>query len=60
MLDATVPTEVDEKTKLPIHSLYGDTRRPTAAMLEGLDVDRHRPAGHRLPLLDLHDDDGVT
>jgi len=38
VLDATVPTETDEKTKLPIHSLYGDTRRPTAAMLEGLDV----------------------
>jgi uncharacterized protein YbbC (DUF1343 family)/CubicO group peptidase (beta-lactamase class C family) len=37
-LDAVVPGEVDEKTKLPIHSLYGDTRRPTAAMLEGLDV----------------------
>jgi uncharacterized protein YbbC (DUF1343 family)/CubicO group peptidase (beta-lactamase class C family) len=37
-LDATVPAEVDEKTKLPINSLYGDTRRPTAAMLEGLDA----------------------
>jgi uncharacterized protein YbbC (DUF1343 family) len=37
-LDATVPTEVDEKTKLPINSLYGETRRPTAAMLEGLDA----------------------
>ena len=24
--------------RLPIHSLYGDTRRPTAAMLEGLDA----------------------
>ena len=28
----------DEKTKLPILSLYGDTRRPTDAMLEGLDA----------------------
>jgi uncharacterized protein YbbC (DUF1343 family) len=37
-LDATVPAEVDEKTKLPINSLYGDTRRPTTAMLEGLDA----------------------
>ena len=37
-LDATVPSEVDEKTKLPINSLYGETRRPTAAMLEGLDA----------------------
>jgi len=38
VLDATVPAEVDAKTKLPIHSLYGDTRRPTAAMLSGLDA----------------------
>jgi uncharacterized protein YbbC (DUF1343 family)/CubicO group peptidase (beta-lactamase class C family) len=38
VLDATVPAEVDATTKLPIHSLYGDTRRPTAAMLEGLDA----------------------
>jgi uncharacterized protein YbbC (DUF1343 family) len=38
ILDAEVPAEVDEKTKLPIHSLYGDTRRPTAAMLQGLDA----------------------
>ena len=38
ILDAEVPAEVDEKTKLPIHSLYGDTRRPTAAMLAGLDA----------------------
>jgi uncharacterized protein YbbC (DUF1343 family) len=28
----------DEWTGLPIHSLYGETRKPTAAMLEGLDV----------------------
>lgn len=38
ILDTTVPAEVDEKTKLPIHSLYGETRRPTARMLEGLDA----------------------
>jgi uncharacterized protein YbbC (DUF1343 family) len=38
ILDATVPSEVDEKTKLPIHSLYGENRRPTAAMLDGLDA----------------------
>ena len=30
--------EKDEKTGLPIHSLYGETRRPTAAMLDGLDT----------------------
>src|SRR5690606_25114023 len=28
----------DEETGLPIHSLYGETREPTAAMLEGLDA----------------------
>jgi uncharacterized protein YbbC (DUF1343 family) len=38
VLDASVPSEVDERTKLPIHSLYGETRRPTAAMLEGIDT----------------------
>jgi uncharacterized protein YbbC (DUF1343 family) len=38
ILDAQVPSEIDEKTKLPIHSLYGETRRPTAQMLEGLDA----------------------
>jgi uncharacterized protein YbbC (DUF1343 family)/CubicO group peptidase (beta-lactamase class C family) len=38
ILDSKVPAEKDEKTGLTIHSLYGDTRRPSAAMLEGLDV----------------------
>ncbi len=33
-----VPSGKDEKTGLPIHSLYGETRRPTAAMLEGIDT----------------------
>ncbi len=28
----------DERTGLPVHSLYGETRAPTAAMLEGVDV----------------------
>ena len=37
-LDDKVASGTDEKTGLPIHSLYGETRRPTAAMLEGLDV----------------------
>jgi uncharacterized protein YbbC (DUF1343 family)/CubicO group peptidase (beta-lactamase class C family) len=37
-LDANVPAETDAKTGLPIHSLYGETRRPTAAMLEGIDT----------------------
>ncbi|MCR4375203.1 MAG: DUF1343 domain-containing protein, partial [Acidobacteria bacterium] len=38
LLDATVPSTRDEKTGLPIHSLYGDTRRPTTEMLQGLDA----------------------
>ena len=38
VLDANVPSTQDEKTGLPIHSLYGDTRRPTDAMLQGIDM----------------------
>lgn len=38
LLDANVPSSKDERTGLPIHSLYGETRRPTAAMLDGLDA----------------------
>lgn len=38
LLDATVPSTKDERTGLPIHSLYGETRRPTDAMLQGLDA----------------------
>jgi uncharacterized protein YbbC (DUF1343 family) len=38
LLDAAVPSARDEKTGLPIHSLYGETRRPTAEMLDGLDA----------------------
>jgi uncharacterized protein YbbC (DUF1343 family) len=38
MADAQVASGKDEKTGLPVHSLYGKTRKPTAEMLEGLDV----------------------
>ena len=38
VLDANVPSEKDPRTGLVIHSLYGDTRRPTPAMLDGLDA----------------------
>jgi uncharacterized protein YbbC (DUF1343 family)/CubicO group peptidase (beta-lactamase class C family) len=38
VLDANVPSEKDQKTGLAIHSLYGETRRPSAAMLDGLDA----------------------
>jgi uncharacterized protein YbbC (DUF1343 family)/CubicO group peptidase (beta-lactamase class C family) len=37
-LDADVPASVDERTGLPVHSLYGATRRPTDAMLQGIDT----------------------
>ena len=33
-----IASGVDEATGLPIHSLYGETRRPTPEMLRGLDV----------------------
>ncbi|MBV9232969.1 MAG: DUF1343 domain-containing protein [Candidatus Eremiobacteraeota bacterium] len=35
---ASVASYVDPKTHLPVYSLYGPTRRPTAEMLEGVDV----------------------
>jgi uncharacterized protein YbbC (DUF1343 family) len=38
ILDAKVPSQIDERTGLPINSLYGETQRPTAAMLAGLDA----------------------
>ena len=37
-LDEKVGNTVDEKTKLPVFSLYGDTRRPNAEMLAGIDT----------------------
>lgn len=37
-LDDKVASSKDEPTGLPIYSLYGDTRRPTRAMLGGLDA----------------------
>jgi len=33
-----VSSYIDEKTKLPVYSLYGKTRRPTKEMLEKIDV----------------------
>ena len=38
VLDANVPSTTDEKTGLRIHSLYGETRRPTDAMLQRIDT----------------------
>lgn len=33
-----VPSRHDARTGLPVHSLYGDTRKPTAEMLAGIDT----------------------
>jgi uncharacterized protein YbbC (DUF1343 family)/CubicO group peptidase (beta-lactamase class C family) len=38
ILDEEVPSSRDQKTGLVIHSLYGKTRRPTDAMLAGIDT----------------------
>lgn len=38
VLDEDIPSSVDEKTGLTIHSLYGKTRRATPEMLEGIDT----------------------
>ncbi len=37
-LDGPVPSSLDARTGLPVHSLYGSTRRPTPEMLRGLDT----------------------
>jgi uncharacterized protein YbbC (DUF1343 family) len=38
VLDEKVADTTDPKTGLPVFSLYGETRRPSAAMLEGVDT----------------------
>jgi uncharacterized protein YbbC (DUF1343 family)/CubicO group peptidase (beta-lactamase class C family) len=38
ILDAAIPSSRDDRTGLPIYSLYGETRRPTADMLQGIDT----------------------
>jgi uncharacterized protein YbbC (DUF1343 family) len=38
VLDANVPSEKDGRTGLLIHSLYGETRRPSAEVLAGIDT----------------------
>src|SRR5207302_9972676 len=37
-VDANVPDTKDEKTGLPVYSLYGKRRRPTTETLKGLDT----------------------
>jgi uncharacterized protein YbbC (DUF1343 family) len=36
--ETRVASSVDEKTGLPIHSLYGETNKPTPEMLQGVDA----------------------
>ncbi len=36
--EGNVPSMTDPVTGLPVYSLYGDTRRPTDSMLDGLDA----------------------
>ena len=36
--DDSVPSGTEPGTRLPVYSLYGDVRRPTKEMLEGLDA----------------------
>jgi uncharacterized protein YbbC (DUF1343 family) len=38
VMDEQVGNSTDEKTGLPIYSLYGETRQPTAEMLKGIDT----------------------
>lgn len=38
VVDERVPSSRDEQTGLVIHSLYGESRRPSDAMLDGLDT----------------------
>jgi uncharacterized protein YbbC (DUF1343 family) len=37
-LDRPVASGIDDRTGLPVHSLYGATRKPTPDMLRGIDV----------------------
>jgi uncharacterized protein YbbC (DUF1343 family) len=36
--ETRVASSVDEKTELPVHSLYGEIHKPTSQMLENVDV----------------------
>ena len=49
----------DAATGLPVHSLYGKTRKPTAEMLRGVDVLVFRHAGCGGSLLYLCEHDGA-
>ncbi len=51
ILDEDIPSSVDEKTGLTIHSLYGEDPPRDAGDAAGHRHDGRRPAGHRQPLL---------
>jgi uncharacterized protein YbbC (DUF1343 family) len=38
VLDAAIGSSVDASSGIPVHSLYGETRRPTQEMLKGIDI----------------------
>src|SRR5437867_5218141 len=38
VLDSQVSSSMDEETRLPVYSLYGETQRPTPEMLKGIEV----------------------
>ena len=48
------PDFLDPAHGIPVFSLYGEVRRPTAAMMDTLRRAAGRPAGPRLPHLHLH------
>jgi CubicO group peptidase (beta-lactamase class C family) len=54
LLDEKVSDAKDEKTGLPIYSLYGETRRPKAGTVERTRCHRLRHTGHRHALLYLY------
>ena len=52
-VDEKVDDSKDEKTGLPIYSLYGSRKKPTAETLKGIDTLVLRHPGCRMPLLHL-------
>ncbi len=57
--EENLASETDAKTGLTVHSLYGETRRPTDDDAEGHRHHRHRPRRRRRALLHLPRDDGL-
>ena len=57
-VDERVGDSVDEKTGLPVYSLYGERLQAEAGATQGPRCARVRHPGHRLPVLHLHRHDG--